>query len=333
MIGGMNKVIDTVDEIKKIMDKRGGLKNVSFVACGGSFASSYPARYMMNAESTTLYIAGYNSNEFVYATPKNIDQNSLVVCTSTKATPETVEALKVAKKAGAVTIGLTGYEDSLTAQNADYAIIYYNKDEWYDDPSLVHQNSQGTALKLGFEILKVFEGYKGYNKAINAFEQLSEVYGAAYENVKPHATKFGMTYKDDKVWNVIASGTAWECAYADAFCFFQEMQTVHCVPIHSGEYFHGAFETTDKDLAILLIKSVGRTRHLDERVERFLDQFGGHHYVIDAQELGLEKLDSEVAEYFNALLIHPITKQFITAMADIRMHPMSYRRYMWKFNY
>lgn len=333
MIGGMNKVIDTVDKIKKIMDKRGGLKNVTFVACGGSYASSYPARYMMKAESTTLYVTGYNSNEFVYALPKNIGENSLVVCTSTKATAETVEALKVAKKAGAVTIGLTGYEDSLTAQNADYAMVYYNKDEWYEDSSLVHQNSQGTALKLGFEILKVFEDYKGYDKAMNAFEQLSEIYGAAYENVKPLAAKFAMTYKDDKVWNVIASGTAWESAYADAFCFFQEMQTVHCVPIHSGEYFHGAFETTDKDLAILLLKSVGRTRYLDDRVERFLDQFAGHHYVIDAEELGLGKLDSEVAEYFNALLIHPITKQFIAAMADVRMHPMSYRRYMWKFTY
>lgn len=333
MIGGMNKVIETVEKVKKEMDVRGGLKNVTFVACGGSLASSYPARYMMDAESTDLRVAGYNSSEFVAATPKSIGKNSLVICTSTKATEETVEALKTAKAAGAVTIGLTGYEDSLTAQTADYAIVYYNKDEWYKDPSLMHQNSQGTALKVGFELLKVFEGYKGYDKAMKAFEQLGEIYGNAYETVKPLAAKFAMTYKDDTVWNVIASGTGWESAYADAFCFFQEMQTVHCVPVHSGEYFHGAFETTDKDLAILLLKSVGRTRSLDERVERFLEQFGGHHYIIDAQELGLGAVDPEVAEYFNGLLIHPITKQFISAMADVRMHPMSYRRYMWKFKY
>lgn len=51
----------------------------------------------------------------------------------------------------------------------------------------------------------------------------------------------------------------------------RRMQTVHCVPIHSGEYFHGAFETCDKDLAILLFKSIGRTRPVDERAERFLN--------------------------------------------------------------
>ncbi len=88
----------------------------------------------------------------------------------------------------------------------------------------------------------------------------------------------------------MSSGAAWEVSYSDAFCFFQEMQTVHCVPIHSGEYFHGAFETCDKDLAILLFKSVGRTRPVDERAERFLNQFGGHHWIIDAEELGLGRV-------------------------------------------
>ena len=70
-----------------------------------------------------------------------------------------------------------------------------------------------------------------------------------------------------------------------------------------------------------------------ERAERFLNKFAGHHWIIDAAELGLGELDESVAEYFNALVMHPISKQFITAMADVRMHPMSYRRYMWKFDY
>ena len=66
---------------------------------------------------------------------------------------------------------------------------------------------------------------------------------------------------------------------------------------------------------------------MDERAERFLNQFGGHHWIIDAEELGLGELDERVAEYFNSLLFHPISKQFISAMADVRMHPMTYRRY------
>ena len=332
MIKGMQEVIDVMEKVKKDLEAAGGIKQVIFVACGGSLASSYPARFLLGQESS-LKVLGYNSSEFVNSTPRTVGKGTLVIGTSTKATAETVEAIRIAKEMGAVTVGLTGYADSLTAQTADYYITYYHADEWYQDPTLVHCNSQGTALKVAFWLLKEYDNYAAYDKALEAFELMPQIYGDAYKSVKADAVKFAMTYKDDKIWNVMSSGAAWEVSYSDAFCFFQEMQTVHCVPIHSGEYFHGAFETCDKDLAILLFKSVGRTRPVDERAERFLNKFGGHHWIIDAKELGLDKLDEQVAEYFNALLLHPISKQFIAAMGDVRMHPMTYRRYMWKFEY
>ena len=332
MVKGMQEVIDVMSKVKQVLEANGGLRQVIFVACGGSLASSYPARYLLGQEST-LQVLGYNSSEFVNATPKTVGPNSLVIATSTKATAETVEALKVAKEKGAVTVGLSGYPDSLTAQTAHYYITYYHADEWYTQPDLVHYNRQGTALKIAFWLLKEYDNYPYYDQAMEAFEKMPELYHAAHESVKADAAKFAMTYKDDEVWNVMSSGAAWEVSYSDAFCFFQEMQTVHCVPIHSGEYFHGAFETCDKDLAILLFKSVGRTRPLDERAERFLNQFGGHHWIIDGEKLGLGQLPEQVAEYFNALMMHPISKQYIAAMGDVRMHPMSYRRYMWKFDY
>ena len=332
MVKGMQEVVEVMEKAKADLEANGGLKQVVFVACGGSLASSYPARYLLNQESS-LRVQGYNSSEFVNATPKSVDKNTLVIATSTKATSETVEALKVANERGAVTIGLSGYADSLTAQTAKYYITYYHADEWYQDPSVVHCNSQGTALKIAFWLLKEYDNYASYDKAMEAFEKMPAIYANAYQSLKEDAALFAMTYKDDTVWNVMSSGAAWEVSYADAFCFFQEMQTVHCVPIHSGEYFHGAFETCDKDLAILLFKSVGRTRPLDDRAERFLNKFGGHHWIVDAEKLGLGELDESVAEYFNALLMHPVSKQLISAMGDVRMHPMSYRRYMWKFEY
>ena len=244
MIKGMQEVIQVMEKAKADLEANGGLKQVVFVACGGSFASSYPARYLLNQEGT-IRVQGYNASEFVNATPRNIDKNTLVIGTSTKATAETVEAIRVANEKGAVTVGLSGYPDSLTAQTARYYITYYHADEWYQDPTLVHCNSQGTALKIAFWLLKEYCGYTHYEAALEAFEKMPEIYGKAYQQVKEDAAKFAMTYKDDKVWNVMSSGAAWEVSYSDAFCFFQEMQTVHCVPIHSGEYFHGAFETCD----------------------------------------------------------------------------------------
>ena len=52
MIKGMQEVIDVMTKAKADLDKNGGLKQVIFVACGGSFASSYPARFLLNQESS-----------------------------------------------------------------------------------------------------------------------------------------------------------------------------------------------------------------------------------------------------------------------------------------
>ena len=78
MIKGMQEVIDVMTKAKADLDKNGGLKQVIFVACGGSFASSYPARFLLNQESS-LRVQGYNSSEFVNATQKNVDKNTLVI--------------------------------------------------------------------------------------------------------------------------------------------------------------------------------------------------------------------------------------------------------------
>jgi fructoselysine 6-phosphate deglycase len=262
-----------------------------------------------------------------------VGKNSLVICTSTKTTPETVEAIKMADATGAVTIGLTGVADSLIASAARYSIIYNHKDQWNEDPSMVVTNSQSTALKIAFELLHRYENYAYYAQALEAFKAMGGIYREAGRKIADRKISFALEYQDDEVFIVIGSGNLYATAYVDSFCFLQEMQQRHAVTVHGGEYFHGPFETTGKTLPIILLMGVGRTRALDERVKRFLDKFGGRVTVIDAEELGLAELDSNIAEYFNGVLLQPLTKQYIQEMANIRQHPMVYRRYMWKTEY
>lgn len=39
-----------------------------------------------------------------------------------------------------------------------------------------------------------------------------------------------------------------------------EMQWLDSTSVHSGEFFHGPFEVTDKDTNFILLMSIGRTR-------------------------------------------------------------------------
>ena len=73
------EVKNMIAEIKQKMEERGGLKHVYFVACGGSKAAIFPGLYLLQSEAKTFSATTYTSNEFVHATPKELDDRCLAV--------------------------------------------------------------------------------------------------------------------------------------------------------------------------------------------------------------------------------------------------------------
>jgi len=112
-----------------------------------------------------------------------------------------------------------------------------------------------------------------------------------------------------------------------------EMQWLNAASIHSGEYFHGPFEVTDKETPFILLMNEGRTRALDERAKTFLGQYAEKVEVVDAKELGINTIADEVVEFFNPILFYSIMCVYRAALADVRNHPLETRRYMGKVSY
>ena len=85
-------------------------------------------------------------------------------------------------------------------------------------------------------------------------------------------------------------------------CHFMEMQWKHAVCLHTGEYFHGPFETTDKSLPMVLLMSEGRTRALDERCLKFLKTYAENFIVIDFEKLNKGRIDKSVVAEDNVCI-------------------------------
>ena len=163
-------VKEIVAEIKEKMDKLGGLKHVYFVACGGSKAAIFPGLYLLQSEAKTFSATTYTSNEFVHATPKELDERCVAVICSLKATPETVEAVKTANAAGAVTIAMTGNMQTGMAKVGQYIVTYSNGDD-----QVYSDSNQANSLRIGFELLKQFENWENYDKAMEAYRYIDEI--------------------------------------------------------------------------------------------------------------------------------------------------------------
>lgn len=320
----MERVREIVD---RILNER-EVHTIYFVGCGGSLAGFFPAKYFLSAEAEKLRVGYMNSNEFVHDTPREIGTHAVVVLASQRGdTPETVQACKTAKEKGAVTIGLTFRVPSPLSEAADHVILYE-----FGDTSIVENQKSSYALKLAVEFLQRIEGYADYDLMLNSLDKLHGVVERAKKEIVPYAIQYAWEFKDDSVIYTMGSGGAWGSAHQESICIFMEMQWINSSVIHSGEYFHGPFEITDKNTAFLMMKSSGSTRYLDDRALTFINRFNHRCMVIDGLDYGMGEL-GKVSGYLDPLFHTNVIRVFNNLLADARNHPLSVRRYMWKFSY
>lgn len=325
------EIRELIAKIIKDMETAGGLKSVVWVAAGGSHDGHYAAQYFMDRESTKVSSQQITSSEFLYAPPRRVDSNCIVVLTSMRGTAETIEAAKAAKDMGAVTISQYVDESGLT-EVCDYNVQYHSI--WEDDSDQDRTNC-GNALRIAMAIVDEVEGYAHYDKAMEAFTQVQPTYLKAREACAPLADKWAEAMKDEKIITVLASGPAYGSGHIFSTCNILEMLQIHSPTFNSCDFFHGPFEITDEKEAFFLLVAEGRTREADMRAVRFMEKHGGKKVcILDAKELGIDSLDENVREYFNHLLFTPILNNvYMKALAAATGEDYTTRRYMWKGGY
>lgn len=327
-IENVREMVEQILEDKKSVN---GIKQVYFAACGGSLGAFYSAKTFLETEARDIKTGLYNSNEFVHNTPASLGENTVViVCSHGGDTPETVKAAQLAQKAGATVVAMTYTPESPITEFSDYVVGYRFRTDievsWEFDKPLI-------PVTIAVEILKQAEGYAHYETYLDGLSKIDGIVRNAQVQIDARADNFADTYKDEKLIYTMGSGAAYGAAYIQSICIFMEMQWINSSCIHSGEYFHGPFEITDKNTVFLVQISEGRTRALDERALSFLKKYAERYEVVDAKELGINTIESSVVDYFNQTLFTAVYDIYNYKLAEIRKHPLSVRRYMWKVEY
>lgn len=319
-------------EIKKIVEeivKAKQIENIYFVGCGASKADLYPAKYFVEHNSK-LKTALITANEFNYDMPSDVGGKSIVVTASLGgSTPETVTATGKAKELGAAVISLTMEAGSAITKDADYVIVH-----GFAKNYAAKLEKMISALKVAVEVVNQVEGYANYEQMEDGFEKIPALIEKAASQVTVQAKQFAEQYADASQVYVLGSGATAEVAYATSLCLFLEMQWINSASVHSGEFFHGALEITDKDVPFVLFMNEGKTREIDARALTFLQRFDAKVTVIDSKDYGLSSVvDASVVDYFNPMLLTAVVRVHAEKLGELRGHPLSKRRYMWKLEY
>lgn len=330
----MKKQEQARDMVAKILESKkdvGGIKRVVWVGAGGSNGGNYPAQYFMEHEATQIVSSSYTSNEFVHATPRYVDENTLVVAVSMRGTAETIVAAEVARDLGAATVGIYVDESRLT-EVCEYKMRYGSLA--VDETNMGETNSAVVTM-IAMELVQQTEGYAEYETAMAAFDLVDPIYRKAVAYTTPLAEAWARQNADKPCINVMAQGPLYGAAYVFSICNIQEMLQIDSCTINTCDFFHGPFEILDKRTSLFQLISVGRSRGNDERGIRFVGQYGGDRvYQLDAKELGLNDIKDSVSEYFNHLVFSPILNNvYMRALSRVTHKDYMTRRYMWKLAY
>ena len=290
-----------VADIKAKSDKKGGIKNVYFIACGGSLAGIYAGWYLLERETEKFRVGLYNASEFIQTTPKAFGEDTLCILSTLKGTPEVEEAFVFCKEHGAYTIALVGEGNENSTKYAD-GIIRFKSIGEVTTPMLETNVTQSIALS--FELLKQYEDYEYYEDALKAYDVLEDMAEKIrkYVNNGP-AQRFAETHKNEDVIYVMGGAPAMGVSYATSICSLMEIQWIHSPTVISAEFFHCPFETLYRNLPMVHLVSDGRSREEDLRCQRFMEKFGEKVTTIDAKELGIDILGDNVKEYFNHVFL------------------------------
>lgn len=316
---------NSINLVDDIQSKNGVIKNIYFVACGGSLIDLYSSSYFVERESISMHSAWMPSREFVLAPPKQLGKSSLVfICSHTGNTKETVMAAELAVEKGAYVIAYTHNENSKCANPAFNPIIY----KWEDETPEEDKPMCITYSILNELLHRQEADYRLYDCMKDGITKIDAIIRAAVKKVENRTWVFAEKYAEEPFLYIMSSGAGYAQAYGFAICSLQEMQWIDCGYHNSAEYFHGPFEVTDENHLYILMMSRGKTRPIDERALDFLKRYGKKYEIIDADELGLNAINDDCVDYFNAPLFYAMTVAYRTGLQNKRRHPLDMRRYM-----
>ncbi|MEF3331398.1 MULTISPECIES: SIS domain-containing protein [Oceanobacillus] len=326
------QTLHQLEEVYNAYEER-EIERVFLVACGGSKALMIPSKYLIDREAKSITAEVFNSNEFIHLNPSTLNEKSLVILCSHKGkTPETTDAAQFAKDKGALTVSLMYVEDAPLKRASDYTVNY----SWAPAGSKEQYSeimNYGVLYRLTSKLLNIKEGNTTYEKMVSSLDGLSKAFDKADVQYRTKAKEYAEEVKDEKIIYTVASGANYGIAYTFSNCILMEMQWIHSHPIHAGEYFHGAFEITDKEVPFILLKGLDETRPLEERAEVFLNKYTDKLLVIDAANLDLSDIDDEIKGYLAPMVINYVLRLHAVALAEVRNHPLPTRRYMFKVAY
>lgn len=321
-----NIVLSNRDKLEKIGEQifEQNPSNIFFTGVGGTTAEFTSMKHVIE-QYTKLPIYCVNAAEVLVEGHPQLSEKSVVITGSKSGdTKETVAIAKYCKERNIKVVAITK-ENTPLCDVVDYLCTM--------DTTGV-ENTYLSFYFILFKFLNLRGEFECYDEFVNDMQNVHEGLIKVKEKFESVANDIAKkTYKEPyQIW--IGSGSIWGDIYMFTMCILEEMQWKRTKAVSSPEFFHGTLELVDEDTCVFLVKSVGKCRELDNRVEKFLQQYSEKHYVIDLAEYLIPGVNEKFADICSPMVMETITTGRLAAHIEHHTgHSLAFRRYYRQFEY
>ncbi|MEE4193803.1 MAG: SIS domain-containing protein [Anaerolineae bacterium] len=304
------------------------INKIFFVACGAPHQLFLSLEYWATKYAANLTFHRYFPAELIQHNPVSLDADSLVIFGShSGTTQETVAAAKFIQQTPAKSLAITQSTTSPLGAAVDHTIAYGNTEQGYF-----------SAFMLGFAFLSALltsrePAWKFHTSVMESLHSLPHALAEAKAMKQYDAVIQAQQLSKSPQLYVLGSGPMFATAYVFANCFLMEMQWMHAHALQGAEFFHGPFEVVDPSTPLLLLIGEDPSRVIAERVHQFTRQYSQNTIVYDAQEFPMTGIAPEIRPMVAPMIVDAAMTNLVEALAILRGHPMTKRRYMGKVNY
>ncbi|WP_176737835.1 SIS domain-containing protein [Micromonospora inyonensis] len=304
-----------------------GVRDVLFLGCGGSWASSVHAAHTLQRLGRALHVSNVRSSEVGEGFPARLGPGTLVIASAhSGGTPETVAAVRLAKRAGARIVTLAHPEGSALGELADLELTYRSN-------HTITSPKQTLLSHLTWSLLTETGAIADPGPVWAAYDALPVALRTALDEADDHLALTARALADNPFLYVLGAGPNAGASYLLSMCYLVEMQWRYSASFLAGEFFHGAFEMLHGDAGIIHLVGEDASRAVSERAVRFAEQVSPHSHVLDTTMLSLPGIAPELRSEVTPIALGVLCSRLAEHFEAVSGHSLDERRYMGRVDY
>lgn len=262
--------------IEKMIERK--IDRVYYVACGSPLCACQTAKMLFDKYSE-IPCEAYSGFDFLDNTPAKLDERTLVVGVSQSGqTEEVADSITLARKAGAITVGVTRDPSGTLLANAAEHVIAYGAECIWEIHLLV-------TYYIACKYINAVKENAEITKILNDMKKLPDVLAELVVSSEEKSKELAMKASKWSFIYTVAAGPLCPLAYKEGIITMLEFTWTHGCMLNAAEFRHGPLEVVEKGVPYVFMLGTDESRHTTERTINFVKKLTDDYIVFDYADL------------------------------------------------